>query len=291
MAAQPARFKAGVLAIAVHVAFLIVLIFGVKWQTKAPAPVQVELWDALPHAAKPAPTRVTPPRPVVEPEPEPAPPPKPVAKPKPIPKPEPKIREAIKEPDKADIQRKIDEKKEKQARLKEEKLKQEEIKKEKAEQQARLLKEETLRREQEIKKEAQKKEQLKKQEQLRQAELARLQREAQDATSQRQARRAATASKAALDGYVEKIRNKILDKVNNQACGEGNPQAVFSVVLMPTGQLLQDPRLMKSTGLPACDSAIERAIRLAQPLPMPQERELYNQLRDLELKFRPNEQR
>ena len=72
--------KAGALALLVHGAFLLLLIFGVSWQTEHPTPVSADIWEALPE-------------PVPEPRPEPREAPRPTPEPKPVIKedpPEPK---------------------------------------------------------------------------------------------------------------------------------------------------------------------------------------------------------
>jgi TonB family protein len=48
-------------------------------------------------------------------------------------------------------------------------------------------------------------------------------------------------------------------------------------------------RLAKASGVPAYDRAVERAIEAAQPLPVPDDIELFQQLRDLTLVFRPSD--
>ena len=58
---------------------------------------------------------------------------------------------------------------------------------------------------------------------------------------------------------------------------------------MPTGDVIGHPKLLKSSGLSACDAAVERAILESQPLPVPTQADLFSQFRDLKLKFRPNE--
>lgn len=45
---DPYRFSAGMLAMAVHVAFFAMLVMGVRWQTHHPDSFSVELWDNLP---------------------------------------------------------------------------------------------------------------------------------------------------------------------------------------------------------------------------------------------------
>jgi colicin import membrane protein len=46
--------------------------------------------------------------------------------------------------------------------------------------------------------------------------------------------------------------------------------------------------LKKTSGHPAYDTAIERAINSASPLPVPSDPALFQQLRTLNLVFRPN---
>ncbi|NDU92183.1 MAG: hypothetical protein G3I10_06160, partial [Ferrovum sp.] len=60
---------AWVLAVAVHVLFVMVLVFGVAWQHQVVAPVEAELWSDLPAAATVA--KPPPPQPVVVPTPAP----------------------------------------------------------------------------------------------------------------------------------------------------------------------------------------------------------------------------
>jgi colicin import membrane protein len=68
----------------------------------------------------------------------------------------------------------------------------------------------------------------------------------------------------------------------------GNPQAEFDVSLIPTGEVL-NVKLSRSSGNPAYDNAVERAIRKASPLPLPTDPSLVGRFRELKLKFRPNE--
>ncbi|HEY8084368.1 MAG TPA: cell envelope integrity protein TolA, partial [Methylophilaceae bacterium] len=56
------------------------------------------------------------------------------------------------------------------------------------------------------------------------------------------------------------------------------------------GRLNGSPHLVKSSGLSACDEAVERAILAAQPLPLPPQTELFDQFRNLNINFRPNEE-
>ena len=83
-----ANIVAGALALGMHALFVLLLVFGVSWQTEHPAPVMVDLWPALPAATRPV--AIQPPEPVkpapVPKPPPPAPAPKPVADEPPPPK-------------------------------------------------------------------------------------------------------------------------------------------------------------------------------------------------------------
>ncbi len=57
---DPYRWPAGALALAVHAAFFVLLVFGVRWQSQPPENFSVELWNALPSVET-----IAPPNPVV----------------------------------------------------------------------------------------------------------------------------------------------------------------------------------------------------------------------------------
>lgn len=95
------------------------------------------------------------------------------------------------------------------------------------------------------------------------------------------------ANRGEMDKYINMINNKIRRNVNEQLCGTGKPELEFSLSLAPTGDIIGSPRLLKGSGMPACDESVERAILLAQPLPVPPQADLFAQFRDLKLKFHP----
>jgi colicin import membrane protein len=68
---------------------------------------------------------------------------------------------------------------------------------------------------------------------------------------------------------------------------QGNPEAVFEVSQLPTGEVL-DVKLKRSSGNQALDAAIERAIRKSSPLPKPDDPSLFQ--RTLEIKYKPFEE-
>lgn len=308
-AARPDYVVSGVLAAGVHLVLLVFLIVGVSWNRKPPPPVTVELWhDAPAVAPPPKPAAVPPPKPVEpppppepkpapapEPKPVPPPPPKPVVPPKPEPKPAP-------EPKAADIA--LQEKREKEKKLREEKAaeaakqKEEERKrleeqKQRAEDQKRA--EEQRKREDEARRkeeEAQRKEQEKRnrevlEKQMKVAEEQRRAKEAAEAERRAAAQEAARAQKQ-IDEYTARIREKIRDKVVVPPGIDGNPQAEFEVTLVKNGTVTA-VRLVRSSGVPAYDKAVQHAIDAAQPLPTPDDIEIFQQMRDLKLLFRPRD--
>ena len=101
------------------------------------------------------------------------------------------------------------------------------------------------------------------------------------------ARAAAAASQKALDEWVGKIRGKIRGNIVLPPDLGGNPEAIFDVALLPDGSVLT-VRRRKSSGHAGYDAAVERAIYKSSPLPRPDQPGVFR--RDLELKFRPQDQ-
>lgn len=99
---------------------------------------------------------------------------------------------------------------------------------------------------------------------------------------------AGQANAAEVDEYIIKITKQIRSHVNNQPCGNGKPEIEIAISLILTGEVVGTPKVIKGSGIPACDDAIVRAV-LAKPLPVPKEAELFARFRDLKLKFRPND--
>ncbi len=255
-APAPGKRLSLVLAIAVHVLLAGFLIYGVHWQTRAPEAVEVELVSAIP-----APSAV-PPAPTFEPEPAPPSPPKPEPKPEPKlePRPEPK---PLPPPPKPDIA----------------------LKEPKQKPPPKVVPREIPK---EIPKEIPRpdpfKEQLKREtERLDKSKLAAaLDKEVAGAKSAQ----AAAAAKKSSDEWGARIRGKIRGNIVLPPDIKGNPEAEFLVTLLPSGEVL-NLRLTKSSGNPALDAAIERAIRKSDPLPKPEQGEVFQ--RELVLKYRPRE--
>jgi colicin import membrane protein len=263
---DPGALLSFLLAITVHVALVTILVFGVRWRTK-PEPVMAELWTQLPPVEVP---RVEPPKPppVAKPEPKPAPKPEPKVEPKPPPKPDIALEQERKR--KEDEARKRKEEEEARKRREEaERKKQEELR----------AKEERERREREL------------------AEKRQFEQETRERLQQELNRELAAAPKAAAGPprvgdpkvraqWADRIRAKIRGNIVLPPDLAGNPEAVFDVELLPTGEVLT-AKLRKSSGVKIYDDAVERAIYKSSPLPLPERGEAFE--RRLELRFRPKD--
>ncbi|TCV83797.1 cell envelope integrity protein TolA [Sulfurirhabdus autotrophica] len=269
---EPGKRLAGFLAVFVHLLFFGLLIFGVNWHSKQPEAMSADLWSALPPAQKPVKELVAKPKPVEPTPPKETPKPPPEAEVVHKPKPEPKV-----EPKPPVVKPDIALKEKEKKRLKEEKQKEEELKQ----------KQEELKQKQEAQKRKQEQEKLKKQ-QLQEQQAAK---EA-EAQLQREQAAANQAAQAASQSKVNDFKNRIQSKIKRfiilPSDMQGNPQAEFDVILLPSGDVLS-VKLTRSSGNAVYDSAVERAIYKAQPLPLPPEPSLFSKFRELHLQFRPNE--
>ncbi len=237
----------GAFACGLHLLFLALLVFGVTWQKRVEP--QANIVDLWANLPAPAPPKVElpPPKPELKLDVKPPAPP-PV---KPVAKPE------IAKPDIA-------------LKLKEKAMK-EKVEKEKAE--GEKAKKERLALE--AKKEADKK---------READLntAQEQQKAlQDLAQQQELAQARLRSE-----YIERIRSRIKGFILLPPNLQGNPEVEIDVIQIPGGEVLS-VKLRRSSGVSAYDSAVERAILKASPLPSPPKPELFE--RELNLKFRPQQ--
>ncbi len=89
------------------------------------------------------------------------------------------------------------------------------------------------------------------------------------------------------EAYAGRIKVKIRGNIVLPPDIKGNPEAIFDVVQLPTGEVLS-VKLRKSSGHAGYDEAVERAVLKASPLPKPERPELFQ--RALELKFRPRDE-
>jgi len=119
-------------------------------------------------------------------------------------------------------------------------------------------------------------------------EAARKVREADEAKRKAEAA-ARAAQQKQIDDWRARIQTKIKGKVVVPPGIEGNPEVRFEVVLLPGGEVLKAD-LKKSSGNPAYDANVERAIWAAHELPVPNDPELFQEyFRELTLVFRPKD--
>lgn len=252
---EPYKLPAGMLALAVHAAFLVLLYFGVSWQAQPPQGMVVDIWESLP-APEIAPARVEPP-PVEQPPVEKMEPPKPVVPPKVV---EP-VRPVV--PPKADIEL---------AKKKKPQLKPIEVKKP-VEVKQPLKATKPVETPQPVVPKISEAERV---EQNARAEQARV-----------RAEQAGAIGKV-VDEYKAKIVAKIRRNIVMPPDVPNTARAEFDVTLLPGGSLLV-ARLVKASGNAAYDSAVERAIVKSQPLPLPPDVALFSNFRELHLRFSPGE--
>ncbi len=263
----PGKWLALALALAVHAIFIGVLVFSVRWQNRPAGPVAAELYAPPPKtvvAEKTAPPEAKP-----EPKPEPKPQPKPEPR-KEAPKPEPKVEKP--DPHAAEIALK--------AKQEEEKKRREQIERDRQEQ----AKREAAKKAADEKRAAEARERQAREAEALRAQAEREQKAQADAAARAQAQAEAAARSRAEADWIRRIQAKVKGNVILPTELAGNPEAIFEVVQLPTGEII-DVRLAKSSGVRAYDDAVHRAILKSTPLPRPERPELFQ--RSLTLKFRP----
>ncbi len=261
------------LAVLAHLLLIAALTFSVRWRASNPAGVEAELWAAVPQMAAPRAVEPEPtPAPRPPPRPRPAPPPPP-----PAPAPAPRVPDAqiaIEQARKAEqvsrdeaqrkeVVRKAAERekaREKEAVLKREKVEREKTEREKVE---REREQEELARKKKEQAEAQR--QAKALEAQRESNLKRI---AGMAGASGDAGATGTAAQSAgpSAGYAGRIRARIKPNIVFGDAIAGNPVASVEVRVAPDGTIVSR-RIAKSSGLPAWDDAVLRAIDRTEVLP------------------------
>ena len=286
------KWTALMLALLVNLLFIAVLVFSVSWQNRKPEAVSAELY---------APPPVNTPRP--QPKVEPVQPPKiePPPEPRPVPKPptpiveKPDTREAdIALKAKRDAERKAQEQAERERVEQERERREAEAKKVEEKRQADARQRQQQQQLETMRAQAQRETQLRAQAERESQMRAQAERESQlraqaDAEARGRAAQAAAGAarnKSQLD-WIDKIRSRIRGNINLPPDIAGNPEAIFDVVQLPTGEII-DVKLRKSSGVRAYDDAVQRGILKSSPLPKPVPADLFQ--RSLELRFRPLDQ-
>jgi colicin import membrane protein len=238
-----------VLALLIHALLIAALALGVSWHASEPEGVAAELWAAVPQVAMPK---------AVEPEPQ----PQPVKPEPPVPKPEPK---AEPQPD---------------AQIAIEKAKREEQERKKKEEAQKLA--EKQKQEQDDKRKKQLEEQ--KLAEFHAKEMKRILGQAgapDTATAPGNSNRTAGPSAS----YAGRIKARIKPNIKFPDIVEGNPLATVRVKLAPDGTIVGRD-LVKSSGVPAWDAAVLRAIDLTEVLPRDVDGRVWP---SFEIDFRPRD--
>ena len=244
---DPVNTPAAVLSVAVHLALFTFLFFGIRWQSKLPDAVVVELWDRPAVVEQPAPVETPKPEPKAEPKPE----------PKVEPKHEPEVEV---KPVKPDIALEKEKKPPPKKKVEPKKVEPKKVEPKKVEPNVKIDFDRVMR--------------------------DRVTREMEQVSRPTRPLQPPPAGPVVDASYANKIKTKIKGNVVLPADIKGNPEAIFDVTQLPTGEVLS-ARLRKSSGNRAYDEAVERAILKSSPLPKPDRPEQFE--RDLQLKFRPVE--
>lgn len=99
----------------------------------------------------------------------------------------------------------------------------------------------------------------------------------------RRAQAASARSSAEMGEYINMIRLHVRSQLVVPPGLVGNPEARFRVTQRPDGSVASI-ELTRSSGNPALDAAIERALRNASPLPLPKNTALFERVLDLTFK-------
>ena len=274
------KLQANLFSFAIHLALFLIMVFSVGWQTKTPYYGEVELWDTVPVQKKINKTQASPKKKIKQ-------------------KQNAKAQKSAEAKAKAKAQKEADIKlkKKKAAEKKAAEKKAKKLKKQKAikELKKKVLKQEKIDK---LKKEMLEKEKVERLQQqiIEQQKIEKMQAELRESELKQQKKPALEGedevkggvNTGELNKYKLLIQQKIQQNVNQQLCGLDYITLEFRISLMPTGELLGQPKMTKSSNINSCDDAVERAIIQSQPLPLPKDSGLFSKLKNLELKFHPN---
>jgi colicin import membrane protein len=252
---EPGKKYAMAFTFMVHAGLILALFLGVQWKRSTPEVMDVELWSSKPTPA----TYVPPPPPKPEPEVKPEPKPIPKVEPKPEPLPPKKPDIVVKEEKKPP---KPDDKKSVQPKP--------EIKPPESKPQVKPPPVDPF------------KEMMERDERQRKAAELKAKLGAEADKDQR-----ASAANRGMQAWGDKVSRHVRQYVVLPVNIQGNPQAIFELRVLPSGDVLQPIKLKKSSGNSALDTAAERAIIKASPLPKPESGVFPN---PLEIKYKPFEE-
>lgn len=157
-----------------------------------------------------------------------------------------------------------------------------ELKREREEEQRREQAEAERRRKEEAER------QRKAEEEQRQKELAAARQREEELQQELERERVQRRVDSALAQYIPIIKQKVSRNWNRPASLQTNSEAHVNVRLSQAGEVIS-ARIVKSSGNPVFDRSVENAVLKASPLPIPQERGVNEEFRNLRLRFKPEE--
>lgn len=244
---EPGLWRAVALAVFVHAALLAFLWVGINWVNDKPETIVAEVWSTRElEQAPPPPVAPTPPPPEVV-------------------KPQPEVKEppAVEKPDIALEEEKKRREKEKKAKEEAEEAKKEQAKQEEIEQKKKDLEEKQKQAKDKQKQDALDAKKIQKQ---REDELAHIknQTSSMDGTGTAAHSQGNQSNSAWVGKVTAKVKSNIVGVTIPPS--DNNDPVEFVVGLLPDGSIA-GIRKTKSSGIPAFDDAVKRAIEASQPYP------------------------
>ena len=258
----PGGRKAFVYAVLVHLALLVLVVVGVRWQARpAVAPAKVVQAQAVNDAEMQ----------------------KEIERRKKLER-EREQQETNKKRDQEERERKTadEQRRQEQTRIAEQKRKEEDRRK--AAETEKKRKDEARQAEARKKKETE--ERRKSAESSLKEQLAREEKERTDAAARAEQAARAQSELARVEGL---IRQKVERNWVRPAGWTKGMECVVRVRLAPTGEVI-NATIARPSGSPAFDRSVENAVYKASPLPLPEDKGLFEHFRELELRFRPEGQ-
>jgi colicin import membrane protein len=253
----PGGRKAIVYAVLLHAALVALIVVGVRWQARpqAPAPViQAKVVNDVETKRELERRR------------------------------EQELAEAKRQREQQEHEKKLaeDKRRQEQARLVEQKRKDDERRKAEAEKKRK----EQEKRETEARQKKETEERRKAAESSLKEQLAHEEKERTEARVRAEQAARAQQELARVEGL---IRQKVERNWVRPAGWTRGMECVVRVRLAPTGEVIQ-ATVIRPSGSPAFDRSVENAVYKASPLPLPEDKGLFEHFRELELRFRPEGQ-
>lgn len=246
---EPFKLPAGILALAVHLVFFALLYFGFSWQNTPPESISVDLWQSLPEPIITPPETITPPK-IIEVIP-------PRAQPENVIKPDIALPDRKKKIETKPVTPKV-------ASQKVPTPKAPVVDADDDKPLPKIIVD------------------------AKPTPVVEVDQQALQAARTQQEKIAAenAAIKRVVDEYVGRIRAKIHSNIVEPPNVPKKARAEFLVTLLPGGVVL-NVKLMKFSGDPTYDAAVERAIIKSQPFPLPPDVAMFKNFRELKLGFEP----